>query len=186
MALGELIVLRPPIAALEELNSYSDRIPLAALQSWLASTDLTLDVVRPFLRFSPDHYVRNLMYAGPSYQALVLCWRSGQRSPIHDHTGSSCAVKLISGVATETTFAKAANGMLYAIGSRQLLTGQSCASQDDDVHQMSNLQREGNDLITLHVYSPPLLFMNMYSIVEAKITRFFDPINEEFASGGGI
>jgi cysteine dioxygenase len=179
-------VTRPPIAALEELDRYSGRIPLSDLQSWLTRADLTLEHVRPFLRFDPGHYVRNLMYAGPGYQALVLCWRSGQRSPIHDHTGSSCAVKVIQGVATETVFARGPNGMLYAVGSRQLPAGCTCASQDSDVHQMSNLQSEGEELITLHIYSPPLLYMNMYSIIEPRVTRFFDPINDEFVSGAGI
>src|SRR5213596_981525 len=120
----------PPLEALRELDKYDDRIPLPALADWLAMTRVTLDDVRPFLCFSAEHYVRNLLYAGPSYQALVLCWRSGQRSPIHDHRGSSCAVKVISGTATETIFAQAANGMNYATGSRQLSAGEACASQD--------------------------------------------------------
>src|SRR5258708_4210402 len=142
--------MAPPLAALAQLDQYTSRIPLAVLRDWLARTAVTLDDVGPVLRVSPDHYVRNLMYAGPSYQALVLCWQSGQRSPIHDHRGSSCAVKIISGVATETIFAPAPNGMIYATGSRQLAAGESCASQDADVHQMSNLQPEGADLVTLH------------------------------------
>ena len=177
---------RPPIAALAELDQYAGRIPLAALSQWLARTDVTLKDVQPFLRFSPEHYIRNLMYAGPGYQALVLCWRSGQRSPIHDHTGSSCGVKVIRGVATETTFAAAPNGMVYALGSRHLPAGSTCASQEADMHQMSNLQPEGEDLITLHIYSPALVYMNMYSIVAASVERFFDPINDEFVSGAGI
>ena len=177
---------RPPLEALVELDRYTDRIPLGELQRWLERTELTLEHVRPFLRFDPGHYVRNLMYAGPCYQALVLCWKSGQRSPIHDHTGSSCAVKVIEGVATETTFARAANGMLFAVSSRQLAAGHTCASQDDDVHQMSNLQADEQDLITLHIYSPALVYMNMYSIVAASVERFFDPINDEFVSGAGI
>lgn len=175
-----------PLPALAELLQYAGRIPLAALSEWLARTDVSLDDVRPFLRFSPEHYVRNLMFAGPSFQALVLCWQSGQRSPIHDHAGSSCAVKVVHGVATETTFARAPNGMLMATASRLLAAGEGCASQDDDVHQMSNLQAAEHDLITLHIYSPPLLAMHMYSIVDAKVTRFFDPINDEFVSGAGI
>jgi cysteine dioxygenase len=179
-------VPRPPLEALLELDQFAGRIPLATLRDWLARTTVTLEIVRPFLRFSADHYVRNLMYAGPSYQALVLCWHSGQRSPIHDHRGSSCAVKIISGVATETTFERAANGMLYAVGSRQLAAGDSCASQDADVHQISNLQPDGTDLVTLHIYSPPLYRMNMYSLVDAKVMQFFDPVNEEFLSGAGI
>ena len=177
---------RPPLIALEELDRYTSRIPLAALETWLATTELTLETVRPFLRFDPDHYVRNLMYAGPSYQALVLCWRSGQRSPIHDHRGSSCAVRVISGVATETTFERAANGMIYATGSRQLVAGHTCATQDADVHQISNLQPDGSDLVSLHIYSPPLFRMNMYSLEGAKVRQFFDPVNEEFVSGAGI
>lgn len=178
--------MNPLLTALAALDRYSSRISLGVLQEWLAKTEVTLADVRPFLRFAPDHYVRNLMYAGPSFQALVLCWHSGQRSPIHDHAGSSCAVKVVHGVATETTFARADNGMLFASGSRLLATGESCASQDDDVHQMSNLQAHGQELITLHIYSPALLAMNMYSIVDAKVTRFFDPINDEFVSGAGI
>ncbi len=176
----------PPLEVLRELDKYDSRIPLAALQDWLAQTAVTLEDVRPFLCFSADHYVRNLLHAGPSYQALVLCWRSGQRSPIHGHRGSSCAVKVIAGVATETVFVPAANGMMYATLSRQLAAGDSCASQDADVHQMSNLQPEGNDLVTLHIYSPPLYRMNMYSLVDPKVKQFFDPVNEEFLSGAGI
>jgi len=168
------------------LDEYDGRIPLGVLDDWLVRTAVTLDDVRAFLRFSGEHYVRNLMYAGPSYQALVLCWHSGQRSPIHDHRGSSCAVKVISGVATETVFQRGANGMIYATESRQLSAGDSCASQDADVHQISNLQPEGTDLVTLHIYSPPLFRMNMYSLVEAKVVQFFDPVNEEFFSGAGI
>src|SRR5690242_805209 len=175
--------MNPLLRALTQLDDHTNRIPLAVLRDWLAGTAVALDDVRPYLQFSADHYVRNLMYAGPSYQALVLCWHSGQRSPIHDHRGSSCAVKVISGVATETLFDKAANGMVFATGSRQLAAGDSCASQDADIHQMSNLQPEGHDLVTLHIYSPPLYRMNMYSLVDAKVKQFFDPVNEEFLSG---
>jgi cysteine dioxygenase len=179
-------VPQPPLLALQELEQYDGRIPLDVLHAWITRTTVTIDDVRAYMVFSTDHYVRNLLHAGPSYQALVLCWHSGQRSPLHDHRGSSCAVKIISGVATETLFDKAANGMVYATASRQLAAGDSCASQDADIHQMSNLQPEGHDLVTLHIYSPPLFRMNMYSLVDAKVKQFFDPVNEEFLSGAGI
>jgi cysteine dioxygenase len=177
---------QPPLESLAALDTYADRIPLGVLKDWLSKTEVILDMVRPYLKFSAEHYVRNLIHSGPSYQALVICWHSGQRSPIHDHRGSTCAVKVVSGVATETIFARAANGMYFATCSHQLAAGDSCASQDADVHQMSNLQAEGNDLVTLHIYSPPLFRMNMFSLVDAKVVQFFDPVNEEFASGAGI
>ena len=43
----------------------------------VAQTGIGLEQVRPFLRFGTESYVRNLMYAGPAYQALILCWRGG-------------------------------------------------------------------------------------------------------------
>src|SRR5262245_1769548 len=90
-----------------ELCSFAERIPLDALRAWLKQTTLCFDDVQHYLRFHPGHYVRNLMFAGPAFQALVLCWRNGQRSPIHDHTGSSCAVKVLRGCAVETVFDRA-------------------------------------------------------------------------------
>jgi cysteine dioxygenase len=126
------------------------------------------------------------MHNGPTYQALVLCWRNGQRSPIHDHQGSSCAVKVLRGLALETIFQRAANGMIYADYSRELGEGSITASQDADIHQISNLQPDSHDLVTLHIYSPPLLCMNTYSLLDATVAQFYDPINDDFRDGGGI
>jgi cysteine dioxygenase len=168
-----------------ELDRYERPIPLANLQSWMERCPLGANDVRRFSRFSPERYVRNLMWQSACYQALVLCWRSGQRSPIHDHTGSACVVRVIEGRAIETIFQRAPNGMIFAATSSELIPGQICASEDDDIHQLSNLQAV-DDLITLHVYSPPLLIMNNYSLIDASVGRFLDPINDEFVSGAGI
>jgi cysteine dioxygenase len=170
----------------QSLDAFAKRIPLAELQAWMQATRVEYSEATPYLRFHADHYVRNLMYQGRAFQALVLCWRNGQRSPIHDHTGSSCAVHVLKGAATETLFDRAPNGMIYPLGSRTLEEGRMCASQDNDIHQMSNLQAHGAELVTLHVYSPPLLFMNMYNLLDVSAARFFDPVNDEFVDGGGI
>ena len=37
-------------------------------------------------------------------EMLVLCWKPGQRTPIHDHNGSHGAVFIHEGVLWETTF----------------------------------------------------------------------------------
>jgi cysteine dioxygenase len=115
----------------------------------------------------------------------VLCWRAGQRSPIHDHRGSSCGVKVIKGVATETFFDRTPHGHVYATGSRALNQGAVCGSQDDDLHQMSNLQAPGQDLITLHIYSPPLIVMGLYSLTETRVREFNDPV-ATLCDGAGI
>jgi cysteine dioxygenase len=168
------------------LDRRAGPLPLGLLEDWLRETPLTADLLSDFLVFRPDRYVRNLVHAGPGYQALALCWRTGQRSPIHNHRGSACGVKVLLGVATETAFARAPNGMVVPTGSRDLAAGYLCGSVDDDIHQVSNLQAGGADLVTLHVYSPPLLRMDMYSLDTPAVREWDDPVNEPFVLGGGI
>ncbi len=172
---------------LEELDAWQERIPLHELERALGGLAITLEDVRPFVAFGAESYRRNLMHAGPAYQALVLCWRNGQRSPIHDHQGSSCGVRVLSGTALETVFARAHNSMIYALRSRSIGPGTICATEDDDIHQVSNLADDGGDLVTLHVYSPPLLRMGTYSLFGKEVTAYQEPVYDNLlVDGGGI
>lgn len=170
-------------AFLAELDQYPDRIPLPVLSAGLQRLNLTLEDIRPFVQFSPERYRRNLMHAGPAYHALVLCWLNGQRSPIHDHRHSSCGVRVIQGEATETVFQMTEEGHVFPVHTRVAAEGSICATQDLDIHQISNLQPGGTDLITLHIYSPPLLVMGQYSLLERGMREFQDEI---FTGGDGI
>lgn len=168
-----------------QLDNYAERVPLDVLIARLREVAIDWEQVGPFVRFGRERYQRNLMHARPAYHALVLCWRNGQRSPIHDHRGSSCGMRILRGVATETIFDRSANGLVYPTFTRELPEGMVSGRQDDDMHQISNLQPGSADLITLHVYSPPLLVMGTYSLTEPAVAEFVDPIFE-FALGGGI
>jgi cysteine dioxygenase len=170
---------------LAALDEWTERVPLDVLEERLAELEISLDDVRPFVKFGRDTYRRNLMHAGPGYQALILCWRPGQRSPIHDHRGSSCGVRVLAGVATETIFDRTPEGLVFPTGTRRLAAGSVCGSQDSDMHQMSNLEPAGCDLVTLHIYSPPLLKMEMYSLTSAQVGEFVDPVLS-FMDGDGI
>jgi cysteine dioxygenase len=64
------------------------------------------------------------------------------------------------------------------------MPGSVCASEDDNLHQISNLQDGDADLVTLHIYSPPLLHMGTYSITD--LTRGIEPMYLEFSDGAGI
>jgi cysteine dioxygenase len=168
-----------------ELDGFSESVPLDFLTRRLTELEISLDDVRKHLQFGAETYKRNLIHEGPGYQALALCWRSGQRSPIHDHRGSRCGVRVLSGVATETIFEQTEDGWIYATGSRKLGEGQVCWSQDRDIHQVSNLRPRGENLVTLHVYSPALLVMGTYSLTDATHALLTDPVYG-FADGAGI
>ncbi len=169
----------------EQLNGYSDRVPLSRLEELLRRLDISLADVRPYARFGDEHYQRNLFRSGSAYHALVLCWKNGQRSPIHDHRGSSCGVRVLEGEMTETLFEFSANGLIYPTTTSVLKEGGVCGSQDADIHQVSNLQSDEKPLVTLHIYSPPLLVMGTYSLTDDIVGEFADPVFE-FCHGDGI
>lgn len=169
-----------------ELAQYEHEIPLQQIDDFLQNTDIPLEDVRRYTRFHSDRYLRNLMFSGPAFQALVLCWRNGQRSPIHDHKGSNCGVKVLVGNIIETQFAMAPNNMVYAVSSSIVEEGGVTVSKHSDIHQISNLQSENRDLVTLHIYSPPLLTMNVYSLSDDVVRTYDDPINVEFFDGAGF
>ena len=173
-------------SAFAELDRTTGQLPLRLIMDWLSKTALSAEELANYMVFSPERYVRNRLHDGPAYQALVLCWRNGQRSPIHNHRGSHCGVRVLLGVATETLFARAPNGLVYAVSSRDLPSGHLCASADDDIHQMSNLQAGGADLVTLHIYSPPLLRMEMFALDSPAVREWDDPVNNPFTLGAGI
>ena len=171
-------------AMLRYLETLDHRPSLDTLHAELGRFEITCDDVQPFLRFGERSYQRNLVQAGRWYHAWVLCWRNGQRSPIHDHRGSSCAVRVLDGTMTETLFEFAPNGHVKALFSRDLPPGGVVGSEDTDLHQVSNLQAGDADLVTLHIYSPPLVLMGTYSLTERG--RGEEPMLIEFCDAAGI
>jgi len=174
--------------SLPELVRFLDRLtrraPLEALKAELAELAVDVEDLHPHVRFSERVYRRNLVHAGTWHNLLVLCWRNGQRSPIHDHRGSTCAVRVLAGVMTETLFSQAPNGLIKADFSRDLGPGSIVGSADSDMHQVSNLQAGNADLVTLHVYSPPLMMMGTYSLTDRL--RGEEPMFLDFAEAEGI
>src|SRR5262245_37729229 len=136
-----------------KLDTYAERVPLDELEAMLRDVEMCCDTVRDYLCFAPGHYTRNPIALGPAYQALVLCWKPGQESVIHDHTGSSCAVRVLEGVCTEVAYTWRADGTLAEGAACSLPPGAICGTQDSDIHKIANLE-QGN-LVTLHIYSPP-------------------------------
>ena len=157
---------------LDSLIRFLDHLECRASMKELTAQLRRLEIddrdVAEFIRFADPSYQRVLVRARRWYHLWILCWKNGQRSPIHDHLGSSCGVRVLRGTATVTDCVFAANGCVKAVGSRDYPAGSVLTSEDDDLHQFSNLQDGGADLVTLHVYSPPLRRMGVYSLTDRE------------------
>ena len=151
-----------------ELDRYPGAVPLRDLVALQRRLAITPDDVKSHLNFGDTCYRRNLLRNGQGYQAWILCWKPGQASPIHDHRGSACGVLVLQGACTETVFHQEADGMLREGKTRTLPLGDVCGSYDSDIHEIRN---DGDEpLVTLHVYTPPLATMGIYSRETAAVS----------------
>lgn len=161
--------LSPLIEYLDWLTT--KRADAEDLQRVLRGLDLSVEDLGRFVVFDDEHYCRTLIAEGPMYQVLALCWSSGQCSVIHNHAESTCGIFVVQGTLTETRFEMTPCGLVRPMGTRDMPQGSVCASVDDDIHQVCNYQAPGEDLVTLHVYSPAMTWADTYSLERPGVTR---------------
>lgn len=166
------VVVPPPsdaaiqYPALAELIRYlqtlTGRAELGTLDRLLRSLSITRSDIEAACTFGVRGYRRNIISASPHYELLALCWRSGHCTPIHDHMGSSCAFRVVEGTGSEIAYRPTPSGKVVPTHTNVMQPGYICAANDADIHQVANLQAPGEDLITLHIYSPAIERMNVY------------------------
>jgi cysteine dioxygenase len=160
---------RMTLASLAETLAALDRLPeLSEVNGWMREVEVTSDELRPHVGFKEGAYARHRVYLCEHAELLVLCWRPGQRTPIHDHNGSFGTVRVLRGVMWETLFEMdEARGLLYT-SAREWLPGGVTGADIPDIHQLGNPDVSGQDLITLHLYAPPLTSLNVYKVGSTK------------------
>jgi cysteine dioxygenase len=136
---------------------------------------LSSDLVGSRIAFARDSYARNLVCRTPHFELLVLCWRPGQESTIHDHGGALNAIRVYSGELTSRTFHRT-HGSSPDAGP-VVQDAEECVPADarmigldrDGIHQLANTS--GDDVVTVHVYAPALMELNVYSTTSAVVER---------------
>jgi len=144
------------------LEGLEGRADLDVLARLLHDAQVTREDIKSVCVFGDRSYRRNTISRGPWHELLALCWRSGHCTPIHDHRGSSCAFRVVEGTGTEVRYKVTPSGLACPAEAVSMAPGYICAARDEDIHQVANLQAPGVDLITLHVYSPPIQKMHTY------------------------
>ena len=141
------------------LDTLETRPSLSVLDEKLSKLELDLNKFGNVLGYTENGYQRNVIKKTKNYEIVLICWKPGQKTPIHDHFGSDCAFLILDGVSTETIFVESDNHLKVS-KKRRYEPGEVCAANEPDIHQISNFE-DGN-LVNLHVYSPPLKDFNIY------------------------
>ena len=152
------------VPLLRYLDGLGETADLPTLRRLLEDLQVSREDLSAACFFRGERYQRNLIKETAWYELVCLCWHSGQRTPIHDHEGSSCAFLVVEGDAVETKFDRTPSGLVVPAATECRRPGFVCASSEADIHQVANTQPAGCDLITLHIYSPQLRNFNVYSM----------------------
>jgi cysteine dioxygenase len=166
---------RPSLSFAElitELQQQSTPPTLEQISSWLGTVEISEDDLQPYLGFKEGNYWRHRVCRNTSVEMLIICWRPGQRTPIHDHNGSHGVVKVQRGLMWETMFSFDDERGLRYKSARECPCGEVTGAEVPDIHQLGNPDVSGQDLVTVHVYAPPLGVLKTYKVGSPKIDLY--------------
>jgi cysteine dioxygenase len=136
---------------------------------------------KQFELFSDLHYTRNLVFANEHYELMVICWKSGQGSRIHNHANSHCWMtilhgqmieeifKLIDPNVTPTSLPAGDCPKLEKLSCRKHGVGDVGYINDSmGLHVMRTC--ELHDGISLHLYAPPITNVRIFEPARQRLT----------------
>ena len=87
---------------IERLNNQTSAPTLDQINEWVSNVEILDLDLQPYIGFKEGNYWRHRVCRNAAVEMLVICWRPGQKTPIHDHNGSHGVVKVHKGLMWET------------------------------------------------------------------------------------
>lgn len=167
-----------PLASLvQEISLLGLSSKLTELSRIVRKSNLKIQHVEDYVKFMTNNYHREPVIRTDEFDVLVLSWLPGQVSPIHNHRGSACCVKVLQGTAIETVYMPDSNGR-FTTRSWVRVEGAVLAGEDADVHVVANRSDAGIGLVTLHVYRPALTQMELFETIGSRLVRQRRPASD--------
>ncbi|HRK31218.1 MAG TPA: FAD/NAD(P)-binding protein [Tepidisphaeraceae bacterium] len=155
--------LSPRLATLiDELNAMGSTPGAEQIRAALERAQLDLGDVTPFVRPGAHSYRRVRVARTEAYELLVMTWQPGQASAPHDHAGSNCCLRVVLGSITESQFAIARDGLVDCVKTSRQQPGGVVVDNGVVIHTLGNDEHATENLVTVHVYAPPLPELRRY------------------------
>lgn len=133
----------------------------------IRSVELLPHSLREIGSWSEECYTRNCIYEDNNFELILLCWEAGQATPIHDHGGEECWVKIVEGSFEEIIYQENDQGELEEVLSNVSKEGDVSYMVDFmGSHSLKNLSNSKS--MSLHLYAKPI-----------KTCRVFDEETQE-------
>lgn len=114
-----------------------------------------------YCSWSNRSYTRNCIFDNEKFELILLCWEEGQITPIHDHGGEECWVKIVEGEFRETIYEANTSGELSIVKSAVAKTNDITYMVDFmGFHSLENLSNKRS--MSLHLYAKPIRNCNVF------------------------
>jgi predicted metal-dependent enzyme (double-stranded beta helix superfamily) len=159
---------------LEMMHIPSRELRMDALEDLVSRLDLKDALVDEHIHFCEDSYARNLLCRTPRFDMLVLCWKPGQVTSIHDHAGSLNVTRVYGGELTSRLFEEydrpgPGRVLVRARAEERLRKNDLSRVDHGEIHQLANTSDQ--DLVTVHVYARPLKDITVYCPTTGELER---------------
>jgi cysteine dioxygenase len=127
----------------------------------LLQLDMTVEDFAHLPHSKEKPYYRKLLYQNESVELLVMKWSDIECAP-HDHGNSHGWIQVINGTSLHTVYEVDENGIPAELFNELQQHGNLFHAPIKGIHKMQ--ASEDTDLITLHLYSPPITGMKVYDL----------------------
>ena len=117
---------------------------------------------KEYVEFSENKYLRRIVKQNENIEILILSWKKGQETKIHDHSKNGCILRVLNGSLQETRY-----GVVKEITNLEK-DSIGYIDNSEGLHQISALDNS----VSLHIYSPPNHVSNLvkYDILNKSYT----------------
>ncbi|WP_237275090.1 cysteine dioxygenase [Tenacibaculum ovolyticum] len=130
--------------------------------------ELSADIFDDYTSWSKESYTRNCIINNEKFELILLCWEQGQITPIHDHGGEECWVKVINGEFREKIYKENDVGELNVTKTTISRVNEVTYMKDFmGFHSLENISNKRS--MSLHLYAKPI-----------RKCRTFDEENKKF------
>lgn len=153
-----------------------DMITKSGVAQFVADAHVRLEALTPYIFWRESSYTRNLIYRDGLFEVMAICWRSGQKTPVHTHNGQLGWMTVVQGEILTHHY----RYLRCSAPENQNVVGMDCLAGADHVelerletisgaddgrvvtvdklqtiHQIENTDQADAGCVSLHVYSKP-------------------------------
>jgi predicted metal-dependent enzyme (double-stranded beta helix superfamily) len=162
-----LLEMEGLINELKKLSKHD--FPISEVYDLLENTSLPKEEIEDYIQFDEEKYTRHLIHKDSSFELLLMCWRPGQKAPIHGHEGEKCFMRVEEGSLQFTNYTLESIDPLSLNIVESIKGDTGFLDGPADLHTVENIYT--NNAITFHVYAKPYDECDIYDIETGNIYR---------------